>query len=54
MSFVESIADKVSPNAIKFFTKPLITLVIAGIVTLVALGPLGIYVVMESHQELLS
>lgn len=41
MSFVEPIADKVSPNAIKFFTKPLITLVIAGIVTLVALGPLG-------------
>lgn len=41
MSFVEPIADKVSPNAIKFFTKPLITLVVAGIVTLVALGPLG-------------
>lgn len=41
MSFVEPIADKVSPNAIKFFTKPLITLIVAGIVTLVALGPLG-------------
>ncbi len=41
MSFVEPVADKVSPNAIKFFTKPLITLVVAGIVTLVFLGPLG-------------
>ncbi len=41
MSFVEPIADKLSPNAIKFFTKPLITLVVAGTVTLVALGPLG-------------
>ena len=41
MSFVEPIADKVSPNAIKFFTKPLITLIVTGIVSLVALGPLG-------------
>ena len=41
MSFVEPVADKFSPNAIKFFTKPLLTLVVAGIVTLVVLGPLG-------------
>ena len=41
MSFVEPIADKVSPNAIKFFTKPLITLIVVGAVTLIALGPLG-------------
>ncbi|WP_411682123.1 beta-glucoside-specific PTS transporter subunit IIABC [Clostridium thailandense] len=42
MSFVEPIADRVSPNAIKFFTKPLLTLVITGLVTLIVLGPIGI------------
>ncbi|GEA32821.1 beta-glucoside-specific PTS transporter subunit IIABC [Clostridium diolis] len=42
MSFVEPIADKVSPNAIKFFTKPLLTLLITGLVTLIVLGPIGI------------
>ncbi|MBU5315479.1 beta-glucoside-specific PTS transporter subunit IIABC [Clostridium bornimense] len=41
MSFVEPIADKVSPKAIKFFTKPLITLVVAGLGTLIVLGPIG-------------
>lgn len=41
MSFVEPLADKVSPNAIKFFTKPLITLVVVGSAALVAIGPLG-------------
>lgn len=42
MSFIEPIADKVSPNAIKFFTKPLLTLLITGLITLIVLGPLGI------------
>ncbi|MHC5227420.1 beta-glucoside-specific PTS transporter subunit IIABC [Enterococcus sp. LJL99] len=41
MSYVEPIADRVSPKAIKFFSKPLITIFVVGIVTLVALGPLG-------------
>ena len=41
MSFVEPIADKLSPNAVKFFTKPLITLVVTGIASLVVLGPIG-------------
>ena len=41
MSFVEPIADKVSPNAIKFFTKPLLTLIVTGVATLVVIGPLG-------------
>lgn len=41
MSFVEPIADKVSPNVIKFFTKPLITLLVTGPVLLIVLGPLG-------------
>lgn len=41
MSYVEPIADRVSPKAIKFFSKPLITIAVTGIVTLVVLGPLG-------------
>ena len=41
MSDIEPIADKVSPKAIKFFSKPLITALITGIVTLVVIGPLG-------------
>lgn len=46
MSYVEPIADKVSPKAIKFFTKPLITAVITGIALLVVIGPLG-YIVSD-------
>ena len=41
MSYIEPIADKISPKAIKFFSKPLITALITGIVTLVVIGPLG-------------
>lgn len=41
MSFVEPVADKVSPKPIKFFTKPLLTLIITAPVTLIVLGPLG-------------
>lgn len=41
MSYVEPIADKISPKAIKFFSKPLITAFITGIVTLVVIGPIG-------------
>lgn len=41
MSYVEPIADKISPKAIKFFTKPLITALVTGIVLLVVIGPLG-------------
>lgn len=41
MSFVEPIADKVSPKAVKFFTKPLLTALIAGIVGLVVIAPIG-------------
>ena len=41
MSFVEPIADKISPNAVKFFTKPLITALVVGIATLTLIGPLG-------------
>lgn len=41
MSYIEPIADRVSPKAIKFFSKPLITIAIVGTVAIVAIGPLG-------------
>ena len=41
LSFVEPIADRISPKAIKFFTKPLITVLVGGIAALVVLGPVG-------------
>ena len=46
MSYVEPIADKISPKPIKFFSKPLITVFITGIVTLVVIGPIG-YIVSD-------
>ncbi|MBO6383927.1 PTS beta-glucoside transporter subunit EIIBCA, partial [Enterococcus faecalis] len=47
MSYVEPIADKVSPKAIKFFSKPLLTIFVVGTVALVVLGPLG-YMISEA------
>lgn len=41
MSYVEPFADKISPKAVKYFTKPLITSLIVGIATLTLIGPLG-------------
>lgn len=41
MSYVEPLADKVSPKAIKFFTKPLLTILVAGTATLLVIGPVG-------------
>lgn len=41
MSFVEPLADKISPKPVKFFTKPLLTLIVTAPVTLIVLGPLG-------------
>lgn len=41
MSFIEPIADKVSPKVVKFFTKPLLTLMITAPVVLIVLGPMG-------------
>ena len=41
MSKVEPIADKISPKAIKFFTRPLLTILVSGIATLCVLGPVG-------------
>lgn len=41
MSFVEPIADKISPKPVKFFTKPLLTLLVTAPVAIIVLGPLG-------------
>lgn len=41
MSKVEPLADRISPKAIKFFTRPLLTILVSGIVTLCVLGPVG-------------
>lgn len=41
MSYVEPIADKISPKAVKFFTKPLITIFVTGLVGLSVIGPIG-------------
>lgn len=41
MCYVERLADKISPTAIKFFSVPLITVIITAPVGLLILGPLG-------------
>lgn len=41
MSFIEPLADKISPKPVKFFTKPLLTLIITAPITLIVIGPLG-------------
>lgn len=41
MSYIENFADKISPKAIKFFSKPLITILIMGPLALIVLGPIG-------------
>lgn len=44
MSIVEPFAEKVSPKLVKFFLKPLLTIVIVAPVTLIVLGPLGMII----------
>lgn len=41
MSYVEHFAEKVSPNVIKVFFKPLLVMLIVAPVTLVIIGPIG-------------
>ena len=41
MSKIEPIADRISPKSIKFFSKPLLTILFTGLLTLIVLGPLG-------------
>lgn len=44
MSYVEHFMQKVSPKAIKFFSVPLISLLVGGTATIVVLGPIGAWV----------
>lgn len=44
MSYVEKFMTKVSPKAVKFFSVPMVSLVVSGIVTLSVLGPIGTWV----------
>lgn len=44
MSIVDKGVDKITPKEIKFFAKPLITILIVTPVTLIVLGPLGIVI----------
>jgi PTS system beta-glucosides-specific IIC component len=41
MNYVERLVDKISPKPIKFFTKPVLTILIMAPLTLTVLGPLG-------------
>ena len=41
MSHIEKFADKISPKMIKFFTVPLIVVLITGLLSLIVLGPAG-------------
>lgn len=41
MSKVEPLANKFAPKAVRFFTAPLITMLVVGITTLCVLGPIG-------------
>lgn len=44
MSYVEKGVMKISPKSIRFFFVPLVTLMIVAPVTLVALGPIGVFI----------
>ena len=44
MSHVEHFMQKVSPKAIKFFSVPLVSLLVGGTATIVVLGPIGSWV----------
>lgn len=43
MSYIEKFAERVSPSIIKFFTKPLLILLITAPLALVVIGPFGTY-----------
>ena len=43
MSYIERFAEKVSPSMIKFFTKPMIILLVTAPLALVVVGPFGIF-----------
>lgn len=41
MSYVEKISDRIIPNFLKYFLKPLVVIAVTATITLVALAPLG-------------
>lgn len=41
MYYVDKVMDRIIPTAVKFFLKPLLTMIIVGPVTLAFLGPIG-------------
>ncbi len=41
MSYVQPISEKISPKMGKYFTVPLITVLVTGVATLMVLGPIG-------------
>ncbi len=43
MSYIERFAEKISPSIIKFFTKPLIILLLTAPLALIVIGPFGTY-----------
>lgn len=43
MSYIEKFAEKISPSIIKFFTKPLIILLLTAPLALIVIGPFGTY-----------
>lgn len=43
MSYIERFADRISPTMIKFFTKPMITLLLTAPLALVIIGPAGVW-----------
>ncbi|PZL71337.1 PTS beta-glucoside transporter subunit EIIBCA [Enterococcus plantarum] len=43
MKYIERFFDKIIPNVIKSFTKPLLILLISGLLALVVVGPLGTF-----------
>ena len=44
MSLVEHFVQKISPQAIKFFSVPLASIFVAGTVTVIVLGPIGTWI----------
>lgn len=44
MSIVEHFVQKISPQAIKFFSVPLASIFVAGTVTVIVLGPIGTWI----------
>lgn len=50
MSYVEKLADRVSPNCLKFLMKPLLTIIITAPITLIVLGHWDRFLVVISRN----